>query len=78
MRDYLDYVFFFKKLGQLVGDMFKYIWTNRVIGQPDRQLYVYPDSDIEIEDPQFNQLKFPGYNYDLYPDFEELWWTEEY
>jgi hypothetical protein len=31
-RAFQDYVFYFKQLGQLIGDMFKYVWSSRVIG----------------------------------------------
>ena len=70
LQAFMDVVFWFKKLGQQLGTMFKYVWSSRVVGNRNKELYQYPESALVIEQPQFDELVFPGYNYDLYPKFE--------
>jgi len=68
---YTDYVLAYKRCGELIGDGVKYMWSSSTIEDDDIPMYKYPDSEIEIIDPIFDELKLPGFDYDLYPDFIE-------
>lgn len=67
---FADYLVGFKQLGQACGTQFKNIFSSKT--DDGGELYLYPDSLFEIEDPVFDEMVFPGPNYDPYPTFITL------
>lgn len=43
----------------MLGDLFKQFFSVEKLGYQPEKLYVFPDSDLEIEYPDFDELIFP-------------------
>lgn len=69
---YTDQIAAYKTTGQLFGDLFRYFWSNREY-EFGKELYVYPDSSLDIIDPEFDELVLPIANYDPYPTFVKVY-----
>lgn len=72
IKDYFDYVASFLASGKLLADMARYFLSSKKVGDPTQDMYLYPDSKLDLRTPTLDRLVFPGENYDLYPRFEEV------
>ena len=81
-RKHAEYVAKFKLLGELFGDQFKYFWSTsnheghvyywtEVDKEDGDRLYIYPDSELEIIEPDFDEIIFPGPTQHTYPYFKK-------
>ena len=55
-----------------MGDITRYFWSN-LENEFGKELYVYPDSALEIVDPVFDELVLPQANYNPYPTFVKIY-----
>ena len=56
---YSSYVSSYKKTGRLFGEQALMFFSN-LNQDKSKELYVYPDSEISLEELTFDSLEFPG------------------
>lgn len=56
----------------MLGELFRMIWSSKYLNT-NIDLYVYPDSNLILSEPEFDELVLPGPNYNIYPAFRKVY-----